>query len=36
MNLSTSISQAVKPKVLDNRKQWLKIKMKRETGDKKF
>ena len=28
MNLSTSISQAVKPKVLDNRKQWMKIKMK--------
>lgn len=36
MKLSKSISQAVKPKMLNNRKLWMKIKMKWETGDKKF
>lgn len=36
MNLSKSISQAVKPKMLNNRKLWMKIKMKWETGDKKI
>lgn len=36
MNLFRSISQAVKPKVPETRKQWVEIKIKWEISDKNF